>query len=86
MTTISYTEFSKDPQAVFAKVDSSDEPVRITRPGKVSFILFPESSSWQETIYLLSSKRNSSRLLEATKDFQAGKHNFQIKELLPDQE
>jgi len=86
MTTISYAEFSKNPKAVFEKVDNLDEPIRILRPGKNSLVLFPESGGWQETLYLLSSEHNRTRLMDAVEDFHNGKQNFESKELVSDQE
>lgn len=79
MSTISFTEFQKDPAAVFARLDKSREPVRITREGQEGFILFPESN---DTAYLLSSPKNAARLEEAEVDFQHGQRNYHERKLI----
>lgn len=78
MATISFTEFQKNPGAIFELLDKSHEPIRITRKGKKAFVLLSEDDmpGLKETAYLLSSPENARRLKEAEDDFHNGKKNY----------
>lgn len=80
MTTFSFTHAQNN----FAKVlDAADqEPILVTRSGKEPFVIMSsgEYNSIQETLHLMSSPKNVSRLQESLEDYKAG--NLISKELI----
>ena len=70
--TLPYDEFRKDPAKYMDEVGG--EPLRIDREaGSVVMISEDEFEGWKETIHLLSSPTNASRLLSALAQAEAGK-------------
>ncbi|MCK6620748.1 MAG: type II toxin-antitoxin system prevent-host-death family antitoxin [Calditrichaceae bacterium] len=84
MTTISYTELRDNIEAILKKLSESDEPIKITRKGSTPFVLMSlkDYESLKETLHLLRSPENAERLRRAEEDFQAGKRNYQERELI----
>jgi antitoxin YefM len=69
---VPYDEFRKDPAKYMDEVGG--EPLRIDRvAGSVVLIAEDEFEGWRETIRLLSSPANASRLLSALAQAEAGK-------------
>jgi antitoxin YefM len=70
---VPYDEFRNDPAKYMDEVGA--EPLRIDREGgSVVMITEDEFEGWRETIHLLSSPANASRLLSAVAQAEAGKH------------
>jgi antitoxin YefM len=68
---VPYEEFRKDPAKYMDEMGS--EPLRIDREaGSVVMIAEDEFEGWRETIRLLSSPANASRLLSALARAEAG--------------
>ncbi len=68
---VPYDEFRKDPAKYMDEVGS--EPLHIDREaGSVVMIADGEFEGWRETIRLLSSPANASRLLSALDQAEAG--------------
>lgn len=68
MRTSSYSELRKNLASVLDRVTQDREPVIITRDrGKPAAVLvsLEEFTSWEETLHLLRSPANASRLKEA---------------------
>jgi len=84
MTTISYTELRDNFEAILQKLSESDEPIKITRKGRESFVLMSlkDYESLKETLHLLRSPVNAERLRKAEEDFQAGKRNYRERKLI----
>jgi antitoxin YefM len=69
---VPYDDFRKDPATYMDEVGS--EPLRIDREvGSVVMIAEDEFEGWRETIRLLSSPANASRLLSALAQAEASK-------------
>jgi antitoxin YefM len=69
---VPYDEFRKDPAKYMD--EAGGEPLRIDREaGSVVMIAEGEFEGWKETIRLLSSPANASRLLSALAQAEAGK-------------
>ena len=69
---VPYDEFRKDPAKYMD--EAGGEPLRIDREaGSVVMIAEDEFEGWKETIRLLSSPANASRLLSALAQAEAGK-------------
>ncbi len=84
MTTISYTKMRKNIDAILKKISDDRTPVTITRKGSKPFVLMSleDYESYEETFHLLRSPANAERLRRAEGDFQAGKKNYQERELI----
>jgi antitoxin YefM len=68
---VPYDEFRKDPAKYMD--EASGEPLHIEREsGSVVMIAEDEFEGWKETIRLLSSPANASRLLSALAQAEAG--------------
>jgi len=68
---VPYDEFRKDPAKYMDELGA--EPLRIDREaGSVVMIAEDEFEGWKETIHLLSSPANASRLLSALAQAEAG--------------
>jgi antitoxin YefM len=68
---VPYDEFRKDPAKYMD--EAGGEPLRIDREaGSVVMISEDEFEGWKETIHLLSSPTNASRLLSALAPAEAG--------------
>jgi antitoxin YefM len=75
MTTATYSHLRENLAKVWNEVESSQEPIIVTRQGHKNLAILPadELASIQETAYLLRSPRNARRLLEAlTRAWQDG--------------
>jgi antitoxin YefM len=69
---VPYDEFRKDPAK--SMDEAGGEPLRIDREaGSVVMISEDEFEGWNETIHLLGSPTNASRLLSALAQAEAGK-------------
>ena len=76
MKTKTYSNFRSNLSETLDDVASDHEPVLITRTGgKASAVLMSleDFASYEETRYLLSSPKNSKRLLKAVTELDAGK-------------
>lgn len=67
MTTISYVEACADLASMWDRIVATRETMIISRRGKESLVVMPlgEWKSIEETLYLLRSPANASRLLSA---------------------
>ena len=67
MQTVSYTTLRQNLSGVMEKITKNRDVVSITRKGHESMVMMTESdyNSVQETLYLLSSRKNSKRLEES---------------------
>lgn len=72
MGAISYSRFRKNPDKVIEEVIDAEEAVTITREDGRDVVIIPakEFESWKETLHLLSSKKNATRLRSATKEIE----------------
>ena len=75
MSTISYTAARENLAATMDQVCDDREPVVITRQKQRSVVMLSldDYESLTETAYLLKSRANARRLLEATKQLESGK-------------
>lgn len=76
MEVISYTTLRQNLSNIMDKLSKNREAVHITRKGHESMVMMTESdyNAVQETLYLLSSSNNVSRLEESFE--QADKKDF----------
>ena len=67
MHTVSYTTLRQNLSSVMEEITKNREAISITRKGHESMVMMTESdyNSVQETLYLLSSRKNAERLDEA---------------------
>jgi antitoxin YefM len=75
MYSISFSESRANLKAVMDRVVADKAPVTITRArGQENVVLISESdwASIQETLYLLGSPANATRLLDAVRGLEAG--------------
>lgn len=75
MRTTSYSELRKNLAKTLDQVTGDREPVIITRDrGKPAAVLvsLEEYTSWEETLHLLRSPANATRLLESIAEFDKG--------------
>ena len=75
MKTTTYSDFRRNLSEIIDEVASDHEPVLITRTGgKAAAVLMSleDFASFEETRYLLSSPKNSKRLLKAVTELDAG--------------
>lgn len=74
MSAISYNHFRKDPGKVIDEVFDTDEPVTVTRSDGRDVVILSahEFESWKETMHLLSTRKNASRLRESLRQLGAG--------------
>ena len=74
MEIINYTDARKNFTATMDKVCENHLPVAITRRnGKAVVMLSLEDyNAWEETMYLLRSRKNRTRLLEAIEQTEKG--------------
>jgi len=74
MKTASSTELRANLSAMMDQVNDSHEPLIVTRSkGRPTVMISLEDyASMEETLYLLSSPKNATRLLEATKSLDEG--------------
>ena len=75
MQTETFTKSRANLKAIMDRVVSGRAPFKITRQKAEGVVMVSESEweSIEETLYLLSSPRNAERLLEATRELDAGK-------------
>ncbi|MFM7223535.1 MAG: type II toxin-antitoxin system Phd/YefM family antitoxin [Bacteroidota bacterium] len=75
MDIVNYSEFRQNMKAYLDAVVEEHKPLYITRKmGEEVVVLSKEDySSLQETLYLLSSPKNASRLRESIKQVEKGK-------------
>lgn len=73
MGAISYSRFRKNPNKVIEEVVDAEEAVTVTREDGRNVVIIPakEFESWKETMHLLSSKKNITRLRSAAKEIEA---------------
>jgi antitoxin YefM len=74
MQTVSYSEARENLKAMIDKVNADRAPIAITRQrgmGGAVLISQEEWASIEETLYLLKLPRNTERLLEAVRGFEA---------------
>lgn len=74
MQTVSYSEARDNLKAMIDKVVADRAPLTITRQRGEGAVLISQSewASIEETMYLLSSPANATRLLDAVRGFEAG--------------
>ena len=72
MGAISYSQFRKNPNKVIEGVVDADKAVTITREDGRDVVIVPakEFESWKETLHLLGSKKNATRLRSAAKEIE----------------
>jgi len=75
MRTISATDFRKNMSVEADRLVDDADTTLVTRTGASNFVVISEAdfNSWQETLYLLGSPENASRLLESVRELNAGK-------------
>jgi antitoxin YefM len=75
MTHVSYTDLRQNLSRYLDEAVDSNAPIVITRQGakgNVVMISEAEFAGWQETVHLLSSPKNASRLLDAVGSLERG--------------
>jgi antitoxin YefM len=74
MKTASSTELRANLSAMMDQVNSSHEPLIVTRSKGLPTVMISleDYASMEETFYLLSSPKNAARLLEATTSLEEG--------------
>lgn len=74
MTTISYTELRRRLAAAMDQVNEDHAPLYITRQKDKGAVLLSaeDYASIEETLYLMSSSRNASRLTESIEGLRRG--------------
>lgn len=67
MQVLNYTDFRKNMKSVLDKTVADHETIIISRSDDKDVVLLSlkDYNSWMETMYLLRSERNRTRLLEA---------------------
>lgn len=84
MRVLNYSKTRENLASVIDDVVDNDETVIITKNNKSAVVIsLDEYNSWKETSYLLKSKSNAERLMNAIKNVEAGKVIH--KELLEDE-
>lgn len=75
MQTTTYSKFRQNLKTFLDKVLSSRAPILVTRSKGEDVVVISKSDyeSLQETLYLLSSPKNSERIAQAIKDYEGGK-------------
>ena len=75
MDVVNYTDFRKSLEKYIDKVDSDKRPVLITRQNAKPTVLMSleEFNSYEETLHLLSSPANATRLRRSISDAKAGR-------------
>lgn len=73
MGAIAFTEFRRKAGEVFEQVCDTDQPVTVTRADGKNVVIVSESEwdSIVETIHLISSSENESRLTDAAAEIEA---------------
>jgi len=79
---VNYTEFRKNLKSVLDKTIDNHEVVIVSRSNDndVVLISLKQYNSWMETLFLLRSERNRSRLLESMANIEKG--NIQAHDLI----
>jgi antitoxin YefM len=74
MTAISYTVARENLASTMDNVCQDHNPVIITRGRKEAVVMMSleDYSSWEETVYLMSSPANAQRLLEGIMEIEKG--------------
>jgi antitoxin YefM len=74
MDTVSYTTLRQNLSSIMEKITKNREVISITRKGHESMVMMTESdyNSVQETLYLLSSRKNAERLEESFEQAERG--------------
>lgn len=74
MTTVTVTDFRKNMAQHIQQVQSNHTPITVTtqKQGAVVVVPLDQWISLQETLYLVSSPANKSRLDQAVADIRAG--------------
>jgi antitoxin YefM len=75
MNAISYTAARNNLAKTMEQVCNDHAPVIITRTNAPSVVMMSleDFESWQETAYLLRSRKNAQRLLASIADLESGK-------------
>ena len=75
MRAISYSEARANLKSVIDRVVADREPIAITRQRREGAVLVSQRdwASIEETLYLLRSRKNAARLIEAIQGLEAGK-------------
>jgi toxin YoeB len=83
MDTVSYTTLRQNLSSIMEKITKNREVISITRKGHESMVMMTESdyNSVQETLYLLSSRKNAERLEES---FEQAESNVKVYNRLKD--
>lgn len=86
MEIVNYTDARKNFSATMDRVCDGHIPVAITRKnGKpVVMLSLEDYNAWEETMYLLRSEANRSRILGAIRDIEKGQ--YETKDLIDEQE
>ncbi len=74
MVHVSFTELRQNMASHFDRVSDDREPLFVTRQGgKGNLVIMSEAefAGWQETVHLLSSPKNASRLMSSLRQIQA---------------
>ncbi len=74
MAHVSFTELRQNMASHFDRVSDDREPLFVTRQGgKGNLVVLSEEefAGWQETVHLLSSPKNASRLMSSLRQIQA---------------
>jgi len=83
MTIVSATDFRKNMSEYIQQTRDRRQPITITTQKQEAMVMLPlkQWESFQETLYLMSSPANKSRLDTAISDIRAGRfstHNLDI--------
>jgi antitoxin YefM len=84
MRVLNYTEFRKNMKTVLDKTVEDHETVIISRSNDKDVVLLSlkDYNSWMETLYLMRSEKNRTRLLESIENIEKG--NFTQHDLIED--
>ncbi len=76
MEVLNYTEFRKNLKSVLDKTVENHEVTVISRSHDKDVVLLSlhDYNSWMETMYLLRSERNRTRLMESIERTEKGKY------------
>ena len=84
MQVLNYSEFRKNLKVVLDKIVDDQETTIVTRSHDKDVVLVSlhEYNSWMETMHLMRSDRNRSRLADSMRNIENG--NFETRSLIDD--
>ncbi|MGF1775696.1 type II toxin-antitoxin system Phd/YefM family antitoxin [Vibrio nomapromontoriensis] len=71
---VNFTDFRTNLKSIFERTAKDSKPTVVSRKGAENMVLMSESdfNGWQETIHLMSSTNNASRLMESIAQAERG--------------